>query len=375
MSAILFRYIVRTYLAAFAGILAGGVAIFLVADFVDRARMYSGPGWVLEVSILYGNKALLAIEQLGPAALLLAAGAMVTLLKRRGELTALSSLTVGPSGIYLPIALCALVASGGLIAFDEVLCVDAGRRVDEINATRFNRWGDWSSFFATQKWFRRGDRIFYLREGDAESGFGNVTLLELNDEFRLARRLDARRLVHLSGTTWAMESVVERTFTASGGSTVKSQPRAELDLGTTERPFRIRQGRPEQMRLPQLREQIRARRDGGLAFGLYALALHSRFAYPLAGLPAALVAAGLALRPGRRAHLTAALVEGLGIAVALWALMVVLRTLVLAQRVAAGPAAWAPFALLAAAAAALWLRREGLPGAFAVHQRTAMSRR
>jgi lipopolysaccharide export system permease protein len=375
MSGILFRYIVRTYLAAFAGILAGGVAIFLVADFVDRARMYSGPGWVIEASILYGNKALLAIEQLGPAALLLAAGAMVTLLRRRGELTALSSLTLGPAAIYLPVALCALVASCGLVAFDEVLVVDAGRRVDEINATRFNRWGDWSAFFSTQKWFRRGNRIFYLRQGDADTGFGNVTLLELTPDFRLARRVDARRLVHLSGTTWALEGALERTFARDGSSSVVSEERTELDLGTTERPFRIRQGRPEQMRLPQLREQIRARRDGGLPYGLYALALHNRFAYALAGLPAALLAVGLALRPGRRAHLTGALVEGLGISVALWALMVVLRTVVVAQRIPAGPAAWAPAAALAAAAAALWLRREGWLGGFAARQREAMSRR
>jgi lipopolysaccharide export system permease protein len=129
------------------------------------------------------------------------------------------------------------------------------------------------------------------------------------------------------------------------------------------------------MRLPQLREQIRARRDGGLPFGLYALALHNRFAYALAGLPAALLAVGLALRPGRRAQLTAALVEGLGISVALWAMMVVLRTLVIAQRIPAGPAAWAPATLLAAAAGILWLRREGVLGGFAARQRAPMSRR
>jgi lipopolysaccharide export system permease protein len=91
--------------------------------------------------------------------------------------------------------------------------------------------------------------------------------------------------------------------------------------------------------------------------------------------PAALLAVGLALRPGRRAHLTGALVEGLGISVALWALMVVLRTVVVAQRIPAGPAAWAPAAALAAAAAALWLRREGWLGGFAARQREAMSRR
>jgi lipopolysaccharide export system permease protein len=113
------------------------------------------------------------------------------------------------------------------------------------------------------------------------------------------------------------------------------------------------------MRLKELREQIVARAEVGLATRQYQLALHNRFAYPLAGFPAALLAVGLALRTNRRGHLTAAVVEGLLIAVAMWGLMVVSRTLVLTERLAPQVAAWMPMFLLSVAAAALWLRREG----------------
>jgi lipopolysaccharide export system permease protein len=360
MSGLLFRYVVRTYLASFAGIFAAGLAIFLVADFVDRASMYTGPHWVTAVVWLYGNKALVAAKQLGPAALLLAAGTTVSLLRKRGELTAMGALTVGPAALYLPIALCAATVCVGLVAFDEACVVRAGRRVDEIHVNQFNRWGDWRFYFTPQKWFRRGDRIFYLRSGDGEVGFEDVTLFQLTPEFRLADRIDAQKLRYLGGTRWALENVVDRTFSADGATQVTTDSHREYDLETTDRPFRIRRGRPEQMHLIELRDQIRARRAGGLAMGQYALALHNRFAYPLAGLPAALIAVGLALRPGRRGHLTAALVEGVTIAVVLWGMMVVLRTLVTAQHVSAPVAAWAPVALLSALAAALWLPREGL---------------
>ena len=68
-------------------------------------------------------------------------------------------------------------------------------------------------------------------------------------------------------------------------------------------------------------------------------------------MPAALLAVGLALRPNRRGHLTAAIVEGLLIAVAMWGLMVVCRTLVMTERLAPAVAAWLPTLVLSVAAA------------------------
>ncbi len=113
------------------------------------------------------------------------------------------------------------------------------------------------------------------------------------------------------------------------------------------------------MRVPELREQIRARRGSGLSYTQFSLALHNRFAYPLAGIPAALLAVGLALRRGRKGHLTTAVVEGLVVSMALWGLMVVARTLVLAGRIPAGIAAWAPTAILVIGSALLWMHTAG----------------
>jgi lipopolysaccharide export system permease protein len=137
---------------------------------------------------------------------------------------------------------------------------------------------------------------------------------------------------------------------------------AEYDLGVSADTFRIRPGRPEQMRLPVLREQIVVREEVGLESRQFSLALHNRFAYPLAGFPAAMLAVGLALRPGRKGHLTVAIVEGLLISVTMWGLMVVARTLVLTERLTPVVAAWMPTALLVVGAVLLWLRGEGRLG-------------
>ncbi|HZA13661.1 MAG TPA: LptF/LptG family permease, partial [Myxococcaceae bacterium] len=171
MSPIVFRYVLRTYLGYFAAILFGLLAVFLVIDFVDRASAYTGPAWVRDVLILYGYKAVVAVPQLGPAALLLAGGTTLTALRKRGEVTALDSLGFGWLAHLAPIGVAALALSVALIAFDEWAVPQAGPRVDEITLQRFHRWGDWRFYFQPKQWFRLGDRVFYLRAGSPDEGF------------------------------------------------------------------------------------------------------------------------------------------------------------------------------------------------------------
>ena len=362
MSKTIFRYVLVTYATLFAGIFAAMLAIYLVVDFVDRAKIYLAGGWSWDVLVLYGYKAQLVAQQLGPAVLLLASGVAVSTLRKRGELTALSALTFGPAALYVPIGLAALVLAMGLMGFDEALVVKAGQRVDELHTERFDTWGDWRFYHLPKQWFRHGDRIFYLRSGSAGEGFEDVTILRVSARFDLLERLDAQRMTHVEGTRWHLLDLLQRRFDGQGGIEKTRSEEATLDLGVRREALQIVSGRPEQMRLPELRAQIQRRREVGLSTARFDLTLHNRFAYPLAGVPAALLAVGLALRPGRRGHLTTALVEGLGVSLCLWVLMVVARTLALNGQLAAGVAAWTPVLALSIAAAGLWLAHEGKLG-------------
>lgn len=348
------KYVLRSYAVFVAGIVGIVLAIFLVTDFVDRAKAYTGPNVVWDVSVLYGYKALVFTHQLGSAVLLLAAGACVSALRKRGEVTAIGALAFGPSSLYVPIGALALVLSCGLIAFDEYVVTDAAAQVEQITVHRFHRWGDYRFYFKPKEWYRRGDRLFYLRGGNADSGFADVTVLQVSEDFALTRRMDAQKMTHVTGSTWRLDGVVERTFTKEGATKLSVFESAERDLGAGPEGFRVRMGRPEQMRLKELSEQIRTRAEVGLPSQQFLLGFHNRFAYPMAGVPAALVAVGLALRPNRKGHLTTAMVEGLIVAVTLWGLMVVCRTMVLAERLPPVIAAWAPFVVLTVAAALLW---------------------
>jgi lipopolysaccharide export system permease protein len=251
------------------------------------------------------------------------------------------------------VAAVALVFAVVLGLMDEFVVGHASRRVDEITALRFHRWGDWRSYFGRKQWFRHGDLIIRLEDGDVAAGFQGITLLRLTSDFDLAERVDAQEMHAVGETTWRLVGVNRRVFDRKGGVQLTVLPETTVDLGIRRAVLAIRPGRPEQMRIPVLRQQIRARREVGLSDRLYVLALGNRFTYPLCGVPAALVAVALALRPGRGSSLTTALVEGLGVTMSLWGLMVIGRALVNAGRMAPLVAAVLPAAVLFLALALL----------------------
>lgn len=349
MSRTMFRHLAAEYLKLTLGVLLILVAIFLVGDFVDRAKSYTGPHWAQDVAVLYGYKALLTIQQLAPAALLLGAGMLVAGLRKRGELTALRALSFGPGAIYAPVVAMVLLAALGLVVFNEAWVGHASRRVDEITLQRFHRWGDWRFYYQPKQWFRHDDRLFFLERGNVQSGFKDVTVLRLSPDFRLLERVDADRMTSVAGARWRLTGVIDRTFPAPGRSQVVRAKDTVMDLGITEPELNIRTGKPDQMRIPELRRQIRARGEVGLPVAQYVLALHDKFAYPLAALPAAILALALALRREQSVELSGAVVQGLGITIGLWAVMVVARTAALSGRVAPVTASWLPCLLLSAA--------------------------
>lgn len=356
---IAFRYIARRFVLATLGAVMGMSGLILLIDFADRAKIYTGPGWVLAVVELYACKFAMTLHQIAPAASGLAAAIAISGLRHRGEITAFRGLGRGPAAFAWPIALCAGLFALTLTLMEDPVVVPANYRAEEITTGRFNRWGDWATYHRHRQWFRNpdGTRIFRLGRLDG-TGFADVTLLELDDAFRLQRRIDARRLEPLGDGEWRFEQPVLRVFAANGTMTETRRPESteafEDDLGL----FRLRTGRPSQLRRDDLPEQIELRKRLGLPSREWELALHERRAYQATGIPTALLGMALALRPRRRGHLTAALAEGLGVTIALWSLSVLSKTLTLAEHLSPVVGGWLPLGVASAAAIiALWKLR------------------
>lgn len=356
MSDLLLRMVARLYASLFVSLLGGLLVIYLVADFGEWARIYVGHT-LADVARLYGAKAPVAVLQFAPGAMLLAAAASATLLRQRGEWTAMQALGFSHWALLAPVAGCALAAAVALVVFEDRVGVHAGRWVDEILAERFGRGGG-PRPNARASWFRIGQTMLHERSGQLANGkLGAVTLLELDADFRISAYTEASAMQPVGEDLWRLEGVSRRQVSPDGEHLAYDAPSAvELRLaGTNPDTFRLQTGLPEQMDFASLREQQTLRTKLGLPAHRLRYTMHARLAWPLTGVAGALLAALLALRPSRRGGLAMALMEGALVSVLLFTLTIAGKAVALGEHLPPELAAWSPvLGLLLVCAAVLF---------------------
>ena len=326
------RLLAAQFVKLFGATLGGVVLLYLTVDFADRAGSFWGRAWGKAVLELYWNKGAVVAYQLAPAALIIAAALLATLLARRGELTALFALGVRPWRLAAPIALIASFLGVLLFFLGERVVIGADARAEEIQVKRFNRWGDWATYHAGSSWLRgENGRIFHLGPQQA-GGWEPATVLEIVPPFRLARRIDARRLEPAGPGRWRFIDAVETRYALSrepGG--IIAEIRADVleeRFPETAAELELRDGRPRQLAWRQLREQIQRRARLGQPVREWQLALWERSAHPVTAVPAALAGLGLILwraHRRRRLPLAGAVALGIALSMALWAVSVVVH--------------------------------------------------
>ena len=350
----LFLHLARRALIAFASSLAAVVILFLVVDFAENARIFNGAGWVRAVLELYSHKSAVVAYQTAPAAMLLAAAVTASALRRTREYTAMRALGLGPWRVAVPVLAVAALVASALVWMGDAVVVNATARADEIMATRFHRAGTFARSRAPKRWFRGrdGHRIYHLRGAGEGSSFERVTVLEVTPQFRLRRRIDAARMAPGAAPgEWVLTDVEERSFAGDGSVATVTAPSRTYRFDEDPGAFAVRPGRPSDMRRSALREQEALRRRLGLPAQDFALEWHNRLSYPLAGIPAGLLALGLALRRERKGHLTAALMEAVAVSFVFWGVQGICWSLGVSGRLPPAAAAWFPDALFLAAGA------------------------
>ena len=349
---ILFGHLARRTLAAMLGAIGGVVVLYLAVDFVDNSSAFQGPGGGHAVLDLYANKAAVVTHMVAPAAILLGASVAVSGLRATREWTAMRALGLGPGKVAAPVLAVTVLLGLGLVVLQDAVGVRAALRADEIRQVRFGRGGDAGNYLASRqpkRWFRGHDgrRIYDLRGHTPDGGFLNVTVLEVDDRFQLTRRIDASRMIPAGGE-WILSDVEDRSFGPDGAMTIERSAERRYRFDEPPEAFAVVPGKPAEMRYRTLLEQISIRRGLGLPTVELELERDNRLAYPLAGVPGALLALALALRRNRKGHISAALVEAVGVSLLFWGAQGVAWAFALSGRVPTAVAAWAPNALFLA---------------------------
>lgn len=350
------RYIMREVSRYFLRILLTVTMIFMIADFFDRVDN------LIESGLPFAKAALvilsrIPLEHLIPVSVLLAVLVVFGLMGKHNELTALK--TSGVS-IYRCIKAPLLVGIGAGIFL--VFCAELMLPILRSTANRY--WleaGQQIQINSHQQdvWLRGEGFIVHIRHFDAERSMAyDVSLNFFDAQFRLIRRIEARRVV-FHATRWSLYNTIDQTLSpADGNATVVHH--AQLDTAVYFQLDDLKHGvKPaEEMGVFELAAYIRRVAADGYDTTALRVDWQAKITFPLVCILLAILAASIAGRPRRAQGLAVVVIAGLGVAFFFW----VVRSFSLALGYAAvlPPllAAWIPIMIYAGTTAVFLLRAE-----------------
>lgn len=315
------RYILWR-LAGYAGaVLTAVVAIYLTVDFFERVDNFLDAGQTIGRTLVYlAFKTPAIIAQILPLSVLLAVLIVFGLMARHHELIALKSCGVSVYALVRPVFGFGVAVTLILVLFSEVVVPSATARSNRIWSTRHGESGAVVSR-SRNIWLRDERRILFVRFFNRdEAAIYGLTLYGFDSDFRLARRVDARR-GEFSGGRWRLEGVLEQRREA-GSEAYAVETHAELveALPLTPEDLAGVVKSSEEMNFAELREYVREVEAGGYDATRYRVDLHAKVAFPLICLILGFLGVGMAARTGLAEGMPVAVASGLGLGFLYWVL-------------------------------------------------------
>ncbi len=310
------RYLLRQYLG-FVGLALAVAAVLVVVvellQTLDRYLRLKPPLAAIAEYFLYAVP--IALHQGLPVVMLVATIILFLTLTRWHELTALLAAGVSLYRVCAPILLTGLIVSVLAGLFQEFVVPPLAERRDEVGRVKIRGQLPRHLRSQTRLWIRASERRFYRVEllSPATSELWGLTVLDLDPDFRLRQRLDARRAVW-TGSDWEISDGARRTIGPDGQPVTAPFARTRVTLDETLRDFTEVQKPPAAMSYRELRDYVARLEAAGFQVRKYLVDLYAKLSQPLENLIMVLVAIPFALVTPRGGRL-----HGLAVAIALMA--------------------------------------------------------
>ncbi len=345
---ILRRHLLGEYLRWFVFCLAGFQGIATVVDLFEKANSFlkhkATLAQVARYTLFQAPEFL--TYMVAPAALMAMLIALAGM-TRRNEVTAILAGGIGRRSIVLPMAVMALLLSGGQFLLSEYVVPEANAQKryvleSEIKGKRYAKVRD-----KRNRWFYADGGFLRVGTIDRErSTLFGVLYLHPGGAGREPARIEAEAATW-DGDARAWKLVGSRLAVAdsAGGLRLASDPEAVLPISLVPSDFAAKVSKTEEWPVRELKKILRDRQRLGQDVVKEKVDLHARYALPLAGFVMGLLGAPFAFREHRRGGATTGLVTGIVIAFGYFVILVV--GLSLGKNGALPPvvAAWLPNAL------------------------------
>ena len=314
LSSLVDRYLARQFAVYFAYGLAVATVAFIVVDLVETLSRYAPPLHAILDHFAYRLPA--ALHQALPFVVLAATVFLFMELERRRELTALKAAGLSVHRISMPVLLLSAVVCVGAFVYQETAAPVLNAKGDEVDQVEIRK----TSAPGSQPqlhWYRRSQSEF-VRVGEldrAQRRVTGVTLVQMDPQLRLVKRIDAAQAVWAANGLEFEQSVV-REFGPDNSVRTEWQREAPVYLADSLEALRAIPA-PSTMTFMELRAHVRHLREHGQAVGTQMLYLHSKLSFPLMSLVFAVLAISCAARWPHSGRLIGGAIA-LVIAVAYW---------------------------------------------------------
>jgi lipopolysaccharide export system permease protein len=302
-------------------VLTAVVGLYLVVDFFEKIDDILDANLSISRSLVFfGLRIPLIVSQVAPVGLLLAVVIAFGLMVKHNEDVALRSGGMSIYDLILPVLAISLIFSALLFFFNESL---VSVSIDDANKIWREEVKKKSSLTTKRKniWIKSHQAIFHIRyfSPSGKAIFG-VTLNYFDDDFRLARRVDAEKGIYIDGM-WRLFKVIQQDLVQGEGrydviqldeSPVKVEFVPE-DLNKV-----VKKG--EEMSYTELSDYVREVEAEGYDATSYRVDLIAKIAFPLVCVIMGIMGTGLPLSRRRRDGLAGSVFYGIGLAFMYWTL-------------------------------------------------------
>jgi lipopolysaccharide export system permease protein len=225
-------------------------------------------------------------------------------LSRHHELTALKAAGISVYRLAAPIIFFGLLVTVGAGLFQEMLLPVLNERGEEVDRVKIR--GQLPRHLQSRQriWFRSSDSRFYRVEmlAPGTNDLYGVTVLEIDRDFRLVTRLDARR-AHWTPAGWDLSEGAVRQIGAEGDVQTIPFTWTALELSETIDDFTQIQKPVTAMSYRELSEYVTRLEAAGFQVKKYVVELYSKLSFPLMNVIMVLVAIPFALHAPRGGRL------------------------------------------------------------------------
>ncbi len=295
---ILSRYILRHYIPVFLLAMVSFVGLYMVVDFFERLEpMLKQNIPFQEIYYFFLCKIPQIVTQGIPMASILAAIITLGLLKRSRELIAMEAAGINPLYYVSPILAAAMVLSFVHFGVAEFMARPLNRTIDNVWEVQVKQKKRPVWLNPENLWYREENTIYQVRLYDRKTNtMEKASIFFLDSKFRLAGRLDARRIVWTDPGWLAEDGVLVRFM----GSNAEEEwfARKELHLNVSPPDFSGLETAPEDLGWLELYDYVEKIEQEGFTSTPYRVDLNQRLALPVATFVLSLLGIAIALRQG-----------------------------------------------------------------------------